>query len=267
MERVYTPLCLWGYFEVVVGGIAPLLVPVLQLDSELVLASVGEGVQRCVPQPVLSQWTAKAFPVFLPCPVEVQRTILTILDHSPPTTCCLHVTFSLNQNKDFGIIKPRFCWSTDSILNSKRGGLRWRSVWVFYVCGESEIPPAVACASLAGWCRFRSLWSRACKSQHSPEDVTSPRGQLTTTRYIFIKPLYQQHLYLVVTPDVLTCGWVLCDALQEKQQVFFPFSSHSCTLCQPREILSYQWDITLLSGSENRSFVFIYCTERFQIVW
>lgn len=87
---------------------ALLLVPVLQLDAELVLAGGGEGVQCCVPQPVLSLRTAKALPVFLPCPVEVQRAVLTILDHRPPTTRRLHVTFSLNQNKDFDIVKPRF---------------------------------------------------------------------------------------------------------------------------------------------------------------
>lgn len=94
------PLCLWGHLEVVVGRVALLLVPVLQLDTELVLASGCEGIQRCVPQPVLSLRPAKALPVFLPCRVEVQRAILPILDHCPPTACRLHVTFSLRHIKD-----------------------------------------------------------------------------------------------------------------------------------------------------------------------
>lgn len=82
------------------------MVPVLQLDPELVLTRGGEGVERRVPQPVLSLWTPKAFPVFLPRPVEVEGTIVPILDHRPTTARCLHVAFSLSHNKDFGIMKP-----------------------------------------------------------------------------------------------------------------------------------------------------------------
>lgn len=35
---------------------------------------------------------------------------------------------------------------------------------------------------------------------------------------------------------------MLCDALQEKHQVFLPLSSHGCTLCQPRDRSGYQSD-------------------------
>lgn len=95
-----SPLCLWSYFEGVVGGVASLLVPVLQLDAELVLASGGEGMQRCIPQPVLSLWRPKALPVFLPCPVEVHRAIPPTLEHCPSTARSLHVTFSLHGERE-----------------------------------------------------------------------------------------------------------------------------------------------------------------------
>lgn len=68
---LHSPLRLCGYFEVVVGGVAPLLVPVLQLYTKLVLARRRERVQCRVAQPVFPLRIAKAFPVFLPCPVEV----------------------------------------------------------------------------------------------------------------------------------------------------------------------------------------------------
>lgn len=67
-----SPLGLGRHFEVAVGGVAPLLVPVLQLDVELVLARRGEGVQRGVPEPVLPLWTPEPVSVLLPRPVEVQ---------------------------------------------------------------------------------------------------------------------------------------------------------------------------------------------------
>ena len=166
---------------------ASLVVPVLQLNPELVLADGGECGQRCVPQPVLSLRTPKALAVFLPCPVEVQRTVLPILDHRPTAARRLHVTFSLSHNKDFDIIKPRFCWSTDSLDISKRSRAVYVCMWwvgggaLCVFMSVSEIPPVPACAGQAVWCRFHFLWCRACKSLHSPEDVVSPEGKLGNT--------------------------------------------------------------------------------------
>lgn len=94
-----SPLGLRGHFEVAVCGVALLLVPVLQLDVELVLAGGGEGMECCVPEPVLSLRTPKALSVLLPGPVEIQQTVLPGLDHRPPTACRLHITLSLSQTR------------------------------------------------------------------------------------------------------------------------------------------------------------------------
>lgn len=102
-QRLYpcgvSPLGLRGHFEVAVRSVALLLVPVLQLDAELVWAGGGEGMERRVPQPVLSLRAPKSLSVFLPGPVEIQQTVLPSLDHRPPTTSCLHVTLSLGQTQ------------------------------------------------------------------------------------------------------------------------------------------------------------------------